>query len=109
MDVIFFEEVHSDDPRTRTKRLIDPAAMLEDVCPLLFVHHYLAFLLYCFFVAADAHDEVRVLEQLFGLFKDSCMSYVVHVENAVGVDSDWVVRIVAVRHTRPYHGIVVLW
>lgn len=105
---MLLEEIDRDGPRAGADYLVDPTAMHKYLGSLAFVHHNLALLLDRLLVAADTYDKVNMLEQFFGLLEYFGMTNVEHVEDAVGVDSHGIVRIIAVRDTWAHYTVIVL-
>lgn len=93
MNVMFAKEINSDDPGARHYDLINPSAMLKNLRSLLFIHYNFAFFLNCFFVSTDSYNEVGMRKKLFGLLKNFSMSYVIHIEDAISIDSHWIVGV----------------
>ena len=108
VNVVLSQEINSDYPRARAEHLVDPLAVLEDINTFKLVHYQLAFLLVHFPVRAHSDDQVAMLEKLLGLLQHPGVSYVVHIEDSIGVDSHWILGVAAVWHSWSYHGVVVL-
>jgi hypothetical protein len=97
VDIVFSQEVYSNNPRARTNDLINPSAMLKDFTSLEFVHDDLAFLLNCLFITADTDNQVHIWKELLSLLKNFRMTDMIHVEYSICVDPDWVVWISTIR------------
>lgn len=94
VNIVLVDPVEGEHPGAWADNLVDPLAVPEDVAPLLLRHHNLALLRNCLLVARNAHDQVHVGEELLGLFEHACVAYVIHVEDAVSVDSDRLVWVI---------------
>jgi hypothetical protein len=97
VDIVFSQEVYSNNPRARTNDLINPSAMLQDFTSLEFVHDDLAFLLDCLFITADTDNQVHMWKELLSLLKNFRMTDMIHVEYSICVDPDWVVWVSTIR------------
>lgn len=64
--------------------------MKQNVAALLFVHHDFTFLFVCLLIARNTYNQMHIGEEFFGLFEYARMTNVVHVENAIGVNTNWV-------------------
>jgi len=93
MNVMFLQEINSNDPWARHDDLINPSAMTKNFGSLELIHDYLSFFLDGLFVTTDPHNEISVWEKFLGLFQNFSMANVVHVKNSISVNSHWVVRV----------------
>ena len=97
MDIVLVEEWHRHNPWTRQDNFINPLAMLYDFWSLELIVHQLALFLNGLFVSRNTDYQVDMWEKFFGLFKDFGMADVEHVENAISVNSHWVVGVCTIR------------
>ncbi len=93
VNVVLAEEVDRDNPGARHDDLVDPSAVLEDVRSFQLIHYNLSFFLNGFFVSTHADDQIRVREKFLSLLKNLRVSYVIHIEDTISVNSDWVVGV----------------
>lgn len=90
VDIVFVDKVEGEGPGAGTDDLIDPPAVFQDVASLLLVHHNFALLLNRFLVTTHTGYQMHKRVQLFGLFEDARVTNMVHVKNAVCIDTHWV-------------------
>jgi hypothetical protein len=109
MNVVFAEEINSDDPGARHNDLVDPATVLKNFRSLQLIHHNLPLLFNCLLVSADTHDQIGVREELFGLFENLGMANVIHVEYTIGIHSNRVVGVSSVGHSGTNNLLLNLW
>lgn len=93
VNVVLAEEIDRDNPGARHDDFIDPSAVLKDLRSFLLIHYNLSFFLNGFFVSTNADNQIRVREKFLGLLKNLRVSYVIHIEHTVSVNSDWVVGV----------------
>ena len=68
VDVMFPQEVNSDDPRTRTDHFVDPAAVLDALHALILRHDDFSLFPDRLLVSTHPHDQIHVLVHLLRLF-----------------------------------------
>lgn len=91
INVVLFNEVKGDNPRTGANYFVDPPTVPQYVAAFLLRHHNSTFLFNGFLVTRDSHDQVHVGEQVFGLFENTRVANVVHIKDAVGIHAHWLV------------------
>ncbi len=97
VDVVFPKEINGNNPGARHKDLIYPFAVLQNLWSLLLIHDNFSFLFDCFFVSTHTDDQICVRKEFLGLLKHFSMSYVIHIKDAIGIDSNWIVGIGSIR------------
>jgi hypothetical protein len=71
--------------------------VFENLWPLLLIHHYFTFLFNSFFVSTHTHNKISMGKELFSLFKNLRMAYMIHVKDSIRIDSHRIVWISSIR------------
>lgn len=109
MNVVRIKEVNCYDPRTWTNDIINPFTMLQYFSSFKFILNNFSFFLNCLFITANTNNQMNMFEKFLSLFKNFCVSNVVHVKNTISVNSYWIVWICTIRDSWSYHCVIIFW
>lgn len=109
VNVIRIKEVNCYDPRTWTNDIINPFTMLQYFSSFKFILNNFSFFLNCLFITTNTNNQMNMFEKFLSLFKNFCVSNMVHIKNTISINSYWIVWICPIRDSWSYHSVIIFW